>query len=189
MTTACSMPAAAGHDLDLLASNPSPTGGSSRRSRGVPAVPLAQPRRQPSNKRKGKAARQAKASKQVPQGQPQPPPTPEAQPHPQLQSLPTPEAQPQPQRSPWYQRLWQQAAEASTSAASGSSPAPEPPTRPRRRTCSNPGCGATERPDGGKLLKCERCRTVRYCSAECQKQHWHVQHRAECVAPASASDS
>lgn len=174
MTTACSMPAAAGHDLDLLASNPSPTGGSSR---GVPAVPLAQPQRRPSNKRKGKAARQAKASKQVPQGQPQSPLTPEAQPH--------------PQRSPWYQRMWQQAAEASTSSASGSSAASEPPTRPRprRRTCSNPGCGATERPDGGKLLKCERCRTVRYCSAECQKQHWHAQHRDECFAPASASNS
>lgn len=39
--------------------------------------------------------------------------------------------------------------------------------------CSN--CGTKEK----KLMRCERCRTARYCSKECQKKHWKV-HKKRC---------
>ncbi|GLC34204.1 SUMO-activating enzyme subunit 1A [Pleodorina starrii] len=51
----------------------------------------------------------------------------------------------------------------------------------RLRLCDNPSCGSF----GGKseeslaLKKCARCRAVRYCSADCQLQHWPV-HKATC---------
>ena len=40
-----------------------------------------------------------------------------------------------------------------------------------------------------KMRQCSRCRRARYCSAECQQQHWPV-HKRECVpAPAGAARS
>ncbi|KKY32509.1 putative mynd finger family protein [Diaporthe ampelina] len=43
--------------------------------------------------------------------------------------------------------------------------------------CTN--CGGLEAKGGGALMKCARCKTVRYCSAECQKKDWK-KHRMEC---------
>jgi len=33
-----------------------------------------------------------------------------------------------------------------------------------------------------KLLKCSRCKRVRYCGRECQRAHWRAGHKAECRA-------
>lgn len=43
-----------------------------------------------------------------------------------------------------------------------------------KELCSNPGC-SKESTSG----KCQRCHRVRYCSAECQKQHFPA-HKADC---------
>ncbi|CAB1098776.1 unnamed protein product [Ectocarpus sp. CCAP 1310/34] len=32
------------------------------------------------------------------------------------------------------------------------------------------------------LMRCSRCKIVKYCSRECQKQHWHTHHKLECYA-------
>ena len=42
-------------------------------------------------------------------------------------------------------------------------------------------CTATVAHGGGKLLKCAGCKTVRYCSTDCQKRHWRSQHKEECT--------
>jgi len=31
-----------------------------------------------------------------------------------------------------------------------------------------------------RMAQCARCRRVRYCSLDCQKQDWHVRHRRRC---------
>jgi hypothetical protein len=31
-----------------------------------------------------------------------------------------------------------------------------------------------------KLLKCSRCRQIKYCSGECQKEHWKKAHKKQC---------
>ncbi|RYP42465.1 hypothetical protein DL767_000153 [Monosporascus sp. MG133] len=46
-----------------------------------------------------------------------------------------------------------------------------------REKCRN--CNATESKKGGRLLKCTRCRSVAYCSQECQRKDWK-KHRMEC---------
>ena len=54
-----------------------------------------------------------------------------------------------------------------------SAPGPEQATRPEPSwTCC--ACGGR-----GRWHKCARCRTVRYCSAECQAAHWPA-HRLHC---------
>ena len=40
------------------------------------------------------------------------------------------------------------------------------------------GCGKTE-PDGNTFSKCSECRSVLYCSRECQKKHWKA-HKPNC---------
>ncbi|PNH12441.1 hypothetical protein TSOC_000624 [Tetrabaena socialis] len=49
------------------------------------------------------------------------------------------------------------------------------------RLCGNPSCGnfGGDCEEELKLLKCSRCRSVRYCGGACQKQHW-PQHKEEC---------
>ncbi|KAI1413398.1 hypothetical protein F5Y13DRAFT_198693 [Hypoxylon sp. FL1857] len=44
--------------------------------------------------------------------------------------------------------------------------------------CRN--CNATEGKNGGKLLKCSRCKEVMYCSYDCQRKDWK-KHRMECT--------
>jgi hypothetical protein len=49
-----------------------------------------------------------------------------------------------------------------------------------RQTC--PGCGQVEGEDevgAGKFKKCTACKTVVYCSKECQKKDWKA-HKAVC---------
>jgi hypothetical protein len=36
------------------------------------------------------------------------------------------------------------------------------------------GCGADAGPGGKTLLMCARCKDRKYCSVECQKQHWSI---------------
>ena len=42
------------------------------------------------------------------------------------------------------------------------------------------GCRKNEDPNGAAFKKCSRCKTARYCSAECQKGHWRT-HKRTCV--------
>ena len=44
-------------------------------------------------------------------------------------------------------------------------------------SCANVGCTTLA---AGKLLLCARCESVKYCSVECQKQHWEKSHKASC---------
>jgi len=46
--------------------------------------------------------------------------------------------------------------------------------------CAN--CGTSES-DGVTLNSCGRCRDVKYCSRDCQRQHWSGGHRQFCVSP------
>lgn len=50
------------------------------------------------------------------------------------------------------------------------------------KCCSNPSCGKTEKELGKSFAKCNRCRCVRYCGADCQKGHWVV-HKKSCRKP------
>ena len=44
-------------------------------------------------------------------------------------------------------------------------------------SCANEGCTTSTT---GKLLLCARCESVKYCSVECQKQHWENCHKSSC---------
>jgi hypothetical protein len=63
-----------------------------------------------------------------------------------------------------------------------------------KQSCNNPSCGNISGPSELQLVKgrsntCSRCRTARYCSPECMRQHWK-QHRPVCKAlgrPAAAA--
>jgi hypothetical protein len=50
-----------------------------------------------------------------------------------------------------------------------------------RTECTNPSCT-----NEGKK-KCGRCNTVRYCSRECQVEHWKSEHKSLCQHPTAAS--
>lgn len=47
--------------------------------------------------------------------------------------------------------------------------------------CNNCGKQESENDGGPKLLRCSRCKTALYCSAECQRAAWG-KHRRECVS-------
>ncbi|KAJ8503538.1 hypothetical protein ONZ45_g10774 [Pleurotus djamor] len=49
--------------------------------------------------------------------------------------------------------------------------------------CQGPSCGATQKPDGGQLMQCSRCKSVAYCGQEHQKQGW-PSHKSACFKPA-----
>jgi len=40
-------------------------------------------------------------------------------------------------------------------------------------------CGAAA--GGTKLRTCSRCRLARYCGRDCQRAHWKLLHKNECV--------
>lgn len=50
-------------------------------------------------------------------------------------------------------------------------------TKPTRKPKVCAQCGA--RPEGVQMLQCGVCKTVVYCSRECQKAHW-PKHKAKC---------
>lgn len=41
-------------------------------------------------------------------------------------------------------------------------------------------CGVHLQPDGTKLFRCSRCKSVQYCSKEHQKKHWKL-HKMMCT--------
>ena len=45
-------------------------------------------------------------------------------------------------------------------------------------------CGA----ESGTLSRCGRCRSVWYCSADCQRAHWKKTHKRECGKTAARSE-
>jgi len=45
--------------------------------------------------------------------------------------------------------------------------------------CSNPYCSKVEHKKGEFSL-CDRCESVKYCSRQCQVQHWKAGHRKQC---------
>ena len=51
-------------------------------------------------------------------------------------------------------------------------------TRPTCRVCTN--CGIQSSPKL-QLRLCMRCKTVCYCSVECQRQSWKKEHKVECA--------
>jgi hypothetical protein len=54
-----------------------------------------------------------------------------------------------------------------------------------RRMCGPPRCDYTDCPTKDvaydKIRRCSRCKSVRYCSEQCQRAHWK-DHKAECIA-------
>jgi tetratricopeptide (TPR) repeat protein len=47
--------------------------------------------------------------------------------------------------------------------------------------CSSPAlCDNCQKSDLDAKHRCSQCRSVYYCSAECQKQHWKSSHKSEC---------
>jgi hypothetical protein len=53
-------------------------------------------------------------------------------------------------------------------------PGSDPPAR-----CHREGCERARAPDGMPLKTCARCRSVMYCSPDCQKADWK-RHRGDC---------
>ena len=51
--------------------------------------------------------------------------------------------------------------------------------------CGNPVCGKARASTAAPPYKrCSRCRDVVYCSAECQKKGWKLEHKVTCSPPA-----
>ncbi|XP_078601054.1 uncharacterized protein LOC144876044 [Branchiostoma floridae x Branchiostoma japonicum] len=46
--------------------------------------------------------------------------------------------------------------------------------------CCNPKCSKPGKRKTGTLKLCGRCKLTRYCSRDCQKQHWSVGHKKCC---------
>jgi len=61
------------------------------------------------------------------------------------------------------------------------SPTAAAPPSPDR--CTHCGAWAADLArEDRRLLKCSRCKRVRYCGRECQRAHWRAGHKAECRA-------
>jgi hypothetical protein len=59
--------------------------------------------------------------------------------------------------------------------------------------CNNPNCGNVQGPSeqqlvGGRSCLCGGCCAARYCSRECQRQHWK-QHKPVCKALKATASS
>jgi hypothetical protein len=46
--------------------------------------------------------------------------------------------------------------------------------------CANPSCNNWET-EPKKFRKCSRCKSVAYCSVDCQKKDWKAQHTSKCI--------
>jgi ankyrin repeat protein len=65
---------------------------------------------------------------------------------------------------------------------------PQAPATPVH-SCANPACSATSGQEGGVRLKlCRGCKSVRYCSMECQRAHW-AEHKSACKASEQGKDA
>ena len=53
-------------------------------------------------------------------------------------------------------------------------------TYARDRPCSCAACGKEPSATGKRLQVCAGCRSVSYCSKQCQREHWKNGHKAEC---------
>ena len=53
---------------------------------------------------------------------------------------------------------------------------------PDAQTCAH--CLAVLGRAGATILKCARCGLVAYCSKDCQRAHWKVNHKSFCIAKA-----
>ncbi|KAK2658447.1 hypothetical protein Ddye_004980 [Dipteronia dyeriana] len=62
---------------------------------------------------------------------------------------------------------------AAAMSPSSSVPVADAAADPSCVSCGSPG-----------VKKCSRCKSVRYCSEDCQKTHWHSGHKTECKAHA-----
>lgn len=54
--------------------------------------------------------------------------------------------------------------------------------------CYNPYCKNTKSTNGADLSNCAGCKKARYCSKDCQKQHWK-DHKLYCKHVASGGTS
>ncbi|KAI8495145.1 hypothetical protein Bbelb_271310 [Branchiostoma belcheri] len=55
--------------------------------------------------------------------------------------------------------------------------------------CCNPTCGKPGYRSTGTLKLCGRCKLTRYCSRDCQRQHWTVGHKKCCGHDACSDDA
>jgi len=55
-------------------------------------------------------------------------------------------------------------------------------SNPSSRACCN--CFASEGSTESELLACARCGLVLYCSRDCQRAHWKVNHKQHCISKA-----
>ena len=53
---------------------------------------------------------------------------------------------------------------------------------PDAQTCAH--CLAVLGRAGVAILKCAKCGLVAYCSKDCQRAHWKVNHKSFCIAKA-----
>ena len=53
------------------------------------------------------------------------------------------------------------------------------------RVCALPSCTHIEN-ENEKFKLCGRCMALAYCSVECQKVHWKLQHGKVCIPAAAA---
>uniref|UniRef100_A0A0G4HEZ7 MYND-type domain-containing protein n=1 Tax=Chromera velia CCMP2878 TaxID=1169474 RepID=A0A0G4HEZ7_9ALVE len=68
----------------------------------------------------------------------------------------------------------------------GKSPDPVSSLVPQRQCAS---CGVKSGPGGKALMSCAGCKSVQYCSKECQKEHWKKTHKRTCGVDRQARDS
>ena len=59
---------------------------------------------------------------------------------------------------------------------------PKKDPAPDSQTCAH--CLAVLGRAGATILKCARCGLVTYCSKDCQRAHWKVNHKSFCIAKA-----
>lgn len=67
----------------------------------------------------------------------------------------------------------------SQATQSHSQPQPQPQSQPQSQKESCLKCGATTTKAGNPLLRCSKCKTVKYCSPDCQKKDWK-KHKHMC---------